>query len=240
MNYTFELAGILFELEFRKIKTMRLTVYQPNSKRADGLVKITAPEGTSRELIISFASSKLDWVKQQRKKFQENSTRLKTGTSGALLNGSTVYVWGEVYQLQLIEHSGNSRIKLDGGYVKMYIRSGSTKAKKQEVLDRWYRRLLKERAPEIIKKWEAHTGLSIKNLYFRKMKTCWGSCNYKKQTLRLNTELAKRKTECLEYVILHEMLHIIEKGHNKKFYRLLDKYMPEWKVIRKRMNTGEL
>jgi len=122
----------------------------------------------------------------------------------------------------------------------MYVRPGSTKAKRQEYLDKWYRRILKEAALAIVEKWEGRIGVEVKKIYVRKMKSHWGSCNYGKQTMRLNSELAKRKIECLEYVIVHEMLHIIESGHNRNFYRLLNKYIPGWKDIRKKMNRGDL
>jgi len=125
------------------------------------------------------------------------------------------------------------------GKMKLYTRPGSTKTKKEEILDKWYRNALKEAAPPLIKTWETRLGVEVKKLYVRKMKTHWGSCNCEKKTLRLNSELAKRGNEYLEYVIVHEMLHIIEKGHNQKFYRLLSKYLPDWKNIRKRMNMGE-
>jgi len=122
----------------------------------------------------------------------------------------------------------------------MYIRSGAAKTKRTEVLDRWYRRALKEAASPIIKKWESKIGVTVQKLFIRKMKSCWGSCNCKNRTLRLNSELAKRGVECLDYVILHEILHIIEKGHNCNFYGLMNQFMPEWKIIRKKMNSGEI
>jgi predicted metal-dependent hydrolase len=235
MNYTFQLASISFEVEFRKVKTLRLTVYPP-----DGRVKITAPIGTAPENIKRFAASKIKWVEEHRKKFREHSANLKPAAAGTLRNHSTVYVWGRPYTLELIERSGNAKITIDGDCMKFYVRPGSTKAKKQEVLDRWYRRILKETAPDIIKKWEPRIGVEVEKLYVRKMKSHWGSCNCQKRTLRLNSELVKRSPECLDYVIVHEMLHIIEKGHNPNFYRLLNRLIPEWKEIRNKMNSGNL
>ena len=155
-------------------------------------------------------------------------------------NKSTVYVWGVPYQLSIIAHRGNSKILLDGGTMKMYVREDSEKSKREEILDRWYRRILKQTAPPIIAKWEKIIGVKVNKLFVRKMKSHWGSCNCDRQTLRLNSELVKRSPECLEYVIVHEMLHIIEKGHNRDFYYLLNKYIPDWKNIRKKMNRGEL
>jgi len=148
-----------------------------------------------------------------------------------------VYVWGEPYILEIIEHSGYSKISFDNGIMIMRVPRNSARDHFQDVLDRWYRNTLKKSAPVIIEKWEKILGIEIEKLYIRKMKTHWGSCNYVKQTLRLNSELVKRSPECLEYVIIHEMLHIFEKGHNRDFYKLLGKYVPDWKAIRKKMNT---
>jgi predicted metal-dependent hydrolase len=228
MNYTFEISSISFEVEYRKVKALRLTVYPP-----DGRVKIAAPPGTAIDSIKKFASSKIAWTEKHREKFLSRS---KINTS--LKNHSTVYVWGAAYELELIERDGNCKVALADGLLKMHIRPGSTKAKKQEVLDKWYSRILKEAAPVIVEKWEERMGVEVKKLYYRKMKSHWGSCNGGKQTLRLNTELAKRRIECLEYVIVHEMIHIFEKGHNRNFYRLLNLYLPGWKIIRKEMNAS--
>ena len=151
-----------------------------------------------------------------------------------------MYVWGDPWELEIIERRGNPKIVMENGSLKMYVRPGSTKEKRQEFLDKWYSKILKEAALAIIESWEGRIGVEVKKLFVRKMKTHWGSCNNTRQTLRLNSELAKRKRECLEYVIVHEMLHIIEKGHNRHFYSLLNKHLPAWKIIRKRMNAGDL
>jgi len=230
MTYAFELAGISFEVEYRNVKTLRLTVYPP-----DGRVRIAAPAGAAPEFIRDFAASKIKWIEKHRERFLNHSKLIST-----LRNNSTVYVWGLAYELELVERPGNPKIAIANGHMTMYVRPGSPKAKRQEFLDRWYRRILKETASAIIEKWEGRIGVEVKKLYVRKMRSHWGSCNYKKQTVRLNSELAKRKIECLEYVIVHEMLHIIENGHNRNFYRLLNQYMPDWKSIRKKMNTGDL
>ena len=168
--------------------------------------------------------------------------------SGPVKNDSVVYVWGEALNLEVIERKGHPKIIISGGNMIMYVRpdfspglasAGPTPtAKRQDFLDKWYRETLKKAAPPIITKWEKRLGVSVKKLYIRKMKTHWGSCNYRKHTLRLNSELVKRGAECLEYVIIHEMLHIIEKGHNKRFYCLLNQYFPDWKRIRKKLNSG--
>ena len=225
----FTLAGVSIEFEYRAVKSIKMTVYPP-----DGRVRIAAPPGTSLAEIKNFAAARIAWIVKHRERFQNNSK-----SQGSLRNHSTVYVWGEPYELELVEHRGNSRIKIDGGLMKMYIRPLSPKAKKLEILDRWYRRILKEAAQPVIDKWAEILDIEVNKLYIRKMKSHWGSCNCQKQTLRLNSELAKRSPECLEYVVVHEMLHIIERGHNQNYYRLLNRYIPQWKVIRKKMNSGE-
>jgi len=225
-----EQTAIPVEVEFRNVKTLRLTVYPP-----DGRVRIIAPFRANREDIRKFAASKIAWINKQRAKFINHSK-----LTASLKNHATVFVWGDPWELEIIERRGNPKIVLEDGIMKMYVRTNSTKAKWQEFLDKWYSKILKEAAPLIIEKWEGRIGIEVKKLFVRKMKTCWGSCNSTRQTLRLNSELAKRKRECLEYVIVHEMLHIIEKSHNRKFYSLLNKYIPTWKIIRKKMNAGEL
>jgi len=225
-----EQTAIPIEVEFRNVKTLRLTVYPP-----DGRVKVISPLGVNREDIRKFVASKIAWIQKHREKFLNHSKLIVS-----LKNNSTLFVWGEPWELEIIERKGNPKIKLEDGLMKMYVRPGSTKAKRQEFLYKWYSKILKDQALPLIEEWEGRIGVEVKKLFVRKMKTCWGSCNGTKQTLRLNSELAKRKLECLEYVIVHEMLHIIEKSHNRKFYSLLNKYLPAWKIIRKKMNVGEL
>ena len=240
MNYSFEIASIRFEVEFRKIKTLCLTVYPPNSQRPAGMVKIAAPIGTTQDFIQKFAISKIEWVKNQQERFQKNQVGKKLKAEDPLKNNSTVFLWGNAYKLEIIERSGHPKIVIDSGCMKFFVRPDSTKAKRQEVFDKWYRKITKKAAEEKVKELESSIGVTVKKLYVQKMKTHWGSCNYKKQTLRLNSELAKRDPICLNYVIVHEMLHIIEKGHNQNYYRLMSKYFPDWKSIRKKMNSGEL
>jgi len=258
MSHVFWIASVQIELEYRNVKTLRLLVYPP-----DGRVKISAPLGMDIEHIKKFAASKISWVKEKREKYVGNqagkNSRLNgrtgpdagpsgqifpsgasPGKAGSLRNHSAVFVWGRAYELEIIERRGNHKIVLEDKYMKLYARPDSTRAKKLEYFNKWYSRILKEKAPLIIEKWEAVTGIKVKKLFVRKMKTKWGSCSPARQTLRLNSELAKLSPECLEFVIVHEMLHIIEKGHNKKFYRLLAKYIPDWKAIRKRMNSAAL
>jgi predicted metal-dependent hydrolase len=227
---TFKLGDILVKIEYKRIKNLRMTVYPP-----DGKVYISAPINTPKDVIQNFASSKSRWIEKHRIKY-----RNLPQTANSFRNREIYYVWGTAFELELIKRKGHPKIMLSNGRMLMSIPPRSTKAKKEALLNKWYRNLLRETAPVIIKKWEAAIGVTVKGLYLRKMKSHWGSCNYKNQTIRLNTELAKKSPECLEYVTVHEMIHMLEPHHDPAFYRLMNAYLPSWKTIRKKMNSGEL
>ena len=229
MNQKSLLDNSNFSVEYKNVKVMRITVYSPDAR-----VKIVAPTGTTPEHLNKFVISKIQWIKKHRERILNHSKITSLG------NNSAVYVWGKVYKLELIKRNGHPKIIIEDEQLKMYIKPLTAKSKIQELLDAWYRRIIKEAALAIIKKWEVIIGIEVKKLYVRKMKTHWGSCNYNKKTIRLNSELAKKDPMCLEYVIVHEILHIIENKHDNNFYRLLNKYLPNWKTIRKKMNYGEL
>jgi predicted metal-dependent hydrolase len=207
-----------------------MTVYPP-----DGKVRISAPLSTPGDTIEKFALSKIRWIEKYREKFRRGPK-----VKSLMQNREIHFVWGKAYSLELVEKKGRPKIELDEKNLRLYIPPGAAKEEKQRVLDKWYHRMIKEAAPALVKKWESVTGINIKKIFYRKMKSHWGSCNCRRQTIRLNTELAKKPPECLAYVIVHEMLHVIEPAHNRAFYRLMDSYMPAWKTIRKKMNAGEI
>jgi predicted metal-dependent hydrolase len=210
----------------------------------DGSVCISAPLGATQESIRQFAASKIRWIEKQRAKFRQNMQINGRSGDRALKNPDvknvTLCIWGNACNLELSEKTGRCKITLEGQTVKLRVPPGTAKSKKQQILDKWYRRLVQEAAPPLIRKWEPVIGVRINKIFYRKMKSHWGSCNYRRQTIRINTELAKKSPVCLEYVIVHEMLHIIESGHNQHFYRHMNSYVPNWKIIRKKMNSGEL
>jgi predicted metal-dependent hydrolase len=225
-----QIEDLRIEVEYKRVKNLRVTVYPP-----DGRIRVSAPLRADPGFITNFVLSKKQWIEKHQLKF-----RSRPGTGNLLRNGETHIVWGIPHTLEIIERIGHPKILLEEGRMLMYVRPGSTKAKKQELLDKWHHRILSEAAPELIQKWEGAIGVKITKCFYRKMKSHWGSCNYIKHTIRLNTELAKKPPECLEYVIVHEMVHMIEPSHNRNFYRLLDQFLPAWKAIRKGMNNGEL
>jgi len=172
---------------------------------------------------------------EHSEKFRQN-----TKSKGSLKNKGIQYVWGIAHKLEIIEKHGRAKIIQQNGILTMQVPPGTSKAEMQQILDKWYHRQLQEAAPELVNKWEKITGIKIKKIFYRKMKTHWGSCNTKKHTIRLNTELAKKPQVCLDYVIIHEILHVHEVHHNERYYKLMNKYFPDWKELKKKMNKGEI
>jgi predicted metal-dependent hydrolase len=224
------LDDIPITIEYKNIKTLRMTIYPP-----DGKVCISAPKNVTWEFIHAFAVSKIPWIEKHREKFRRN-VRVKNRFQDHEIH----YVWGSAYKLELFERRGHPKVILTENILRLCTRPATSKEEKQRILDNWYRRLIQDVVPRLIQKWEPLIGVTVKKVFLRKMKSHWGSCNYQNQTIRLNTELAKKPPECLEYVIAHEMIHIVEPSHNRNFYELMNKHLPAWKLIRKKMNAGEI
>jgi predicted metal-dependent hydrolase len=214
------------EVEYRRVKTMRLTVYP------DGKIKIAAPNHAIHQDIEAFVSSKKTWIEKHQDKFQN---RLPI-QDPSFVSGEIHFVWGIPCTLEIVERIGHPKIMAKNGKLIMSIKPGTTKEQKIVLLDKYYRNLVAEAAPKFIEKWKKPINVEINKIFYRKMKSCWGSCNYTKQTLRFNTELAKKHPECLEYVVIHEMIHIHEASHNKHFYDLMNAFYPNWKRIRRKLN----
>jgi predicted metal-dependent hydrolase len=208
----FKLGDIPVTVEYKNIKNLRMTVYPP-----DGKVSISAPKNAAWEFIQSFAVSKISWIEKHREKFRRNSK-----VKNCFQDHEIHYVWGLAYKLELVEQRGHPKIVLGAGILRLYTRPDASKEQKQKILDKWYRELLQKEVPRFIKKWEPVIGVTVKGIFLRKMKSHWGSCNCQKQTIRLNTELAKKPPEWLEYVLVHEMVHILEPSHNRNFYGFMN------------------
>jgi predicted metal-dependent hydrolase len=227
-----QIEDLKVEIEYKQVKNIRLTVYPP-----DGRIRISAPLRADPGFIRNFVLSRKLWIEKHQLKFRNRSGK-GSHRPGILQNGGIHFIWGVPHTLEIIERSGRPGILFADGRMGMYVRPGTTMAGKQDLLDKWYRRIVSETAPALIQKWEPAIGVKVTKCFYRKMKSRWGSCNHTRHTIRLNTELAKKPLACLEYVIVHEMLHILEPSHNRNFYRLMNQFIPSWKAIRKGMNTG--
>lgn len=227
MTTQIKLGDVTIEVVFKDIKNVHLSVYPPN-----GRVRISAPLRMDIDTIRVFAISRLGWVKQQQKKFQEQERE----TPREYLNLESHYVWGKRYLLKVIESEETPTVELKHKKMVLSVRPGTDDKKKQAIIDAWYREQLKNAVPPLIAKWEPLLGVKVERFFVRRMKTKWGSCNYKARNIRLNTELAKKPQECLEYVIIHEMAHLLEPTHNSRFVMLMDRFMPKWQFYRDKLN----
>jgi predicted metal-dependent hydrolase len=238
--------GIPMDISWKAVRVLRITVYP------DCRVGITAPRNTPPAELYNFIESKLPWLEKHLAQYREKA-RKTPGSVNRFADGEVHYVWGIPHSLRVIERRGHPRIALEAAsgmpaqhLMLMYVRPGSTTAQKQALLDKWRKSLLAQTAPPLAAKWEGpleaaskKKGFAVEKIYVQKMKTHWGSCNPARHTIRLNTELTLQRPECLEYVVLHEMVHFITASHNRVFYGYMNKLMPGWKDIRKGMNRGD-
>jgi hypothetical protein len=227
MTTQIKLGDVTIDVVFKDIKNVHLSVYPPN-----GRVRISAPLRMDIDTIRVFAISRLGWIKQQQKKFQEQERE----TPREYLNLESHYVWGKRYLLKVIESEETPTVELKHKKMVLSVRPGTDDKKKQAIIDAWYREQLKNALPPLIAKWEPLLGVKVERFFVRRMKTKWGSCNYKARNIRLNTELVKKPQECLEYVIIHEMAHLLEPTHNSRFIMLMDRFMPKWQFYRDKLN----
>lgn len=227
MTTRIELGDIAVDVVFKDIKNVHLGVYPPA-----GRVRISAPKRMSLDNIRVFAISKLAWIKQQQNKLREQVRE----TPREYLDRESHYVWGKRYLLKVVEADGTPEVELKHSRMLLRVRPGTNEEKMQDIVDQWYREQIKAVAPPLIAKWEALMGVTVDRVFVQKMKTKWGSCNPGKRHIRLNTDLAKKPRECLEYIVVHEMAHLLEPTHNTRFIALMERFMPSWPGRRDQLN----
>lgn len=221
------LGEIVLDVTQKKIKNLHLSVHPPT-----GRVRIAAPLHMDPDTIRIFAIAKLSWIRQQQQKFllQERETPRE------YLNRESHYLWGHRYLLEIEEKEATPEVQLKHSTLLLQVRPAASKQKKQEVLEEWYRGQLKKAALPLLETWERRVGVKVASFFVQRMKTKWGSCSPTTSTIRLNSELAKKPPECLEYLIVHELVHLLEPTHNQRFLSLMDQYMPFWQTTRDALN----
>lgn len=224
-----EIGGIAIELVRKKIRHIHLRVCPP-----DGGVRISAPLRMSLDVIRDFAGSRVDWVRKHQQRMRERPWPMPL----EYVDGERLYVWGRPYTLQVREANPSAGVELAGDSLILKVRAGAGRRKKQAVLDAWYRDQLLEVLPELTEKWERATGVKAKRYSVRKMRSRWGSCSPRNRDIRLNTELTKKSPACLEYVLVHELAHVLEASHNHRFKAIMDRFMPKWRALRKELRSG--
>lgn len=221
------LGEITIEVELKDIKNIHLSVYPPK-----GRVRIAAPSRMNLDTIRIYAISKLGWIKKQQKKFQAQVREAPR----EYLTKEGHYFLGNRYLLKVIEHDAPPKVAIQHKTIQMYVRPGTDLLKKQTIIKSWHRAQLKELIIPLITKWEQKIGVSVNEVAIKKMKTKWGTCNREASRIWLNLELAKKPIQCIEYIVVHEMVHLLERNHNEKFITYMNYYLPEWKEVRKELN----
>lgn len=220
--------NIEIDLVRKNIKNIHLTVYPP-----DGRVRLAVPRQMDDEDAQIFALSKLPWIIKQRKKY----TTLEKQEKNEYITGESNYYLGQKYLLNVMVTKGKEYVELrNQGYMDLYVRPTSTPEKREKVLFEWYRQKLKELVPFYIEKWEKIIGVEVKEFGIKRMKTRWGTCNTRDKRIWINLELARKAPQCLEYIIVHEMVHLLEKRHNKSFRDYMNEFLPAWKTIKNELN----
>jgi len=222
------ISNIKIDIVRKNIRNIHLAVYPPT-----GRVRIAAPLSVSNDSIRLFAISKFGWIKRNQRKFdgQERMPQRE------YKQRESHYFLGKRYLLNIIEKDEAPRVILKNKTsIDLYIRPDTTIIKRHEIMNEWYRAELKNQIPPIVEKWERVLKVNINDWHIKQMKTKWGSCNIEKKRIWLNLELAKKPEQCLEYIVMHEMVHLLERHHNERFIYYMDTYLPNWKQLKTELN----
>lgn len=223
---------IVIDIVRKDIKNIHLSVHPPT-----GRVRIATPRRVSDKALRLFAISKLPWIKKHIAKFESQERQ----PAREYVSGESHYYRGDRYLLNVIYQKGRPRVVArNKKYIDLYVREGSDTAQRERVMVEWYRRELKAMLPPLIEKWQAIIGVQPDEWGVKQMKTRWGSCNAPAKRIWLNLELAKKPEHCLEYVIVHELVHLLERRHNDRFISLVSKYMPNWRSYKDELNRFPL
>jgi predicted metal-dependent hydrolase len=231
MGTQFKLGDIAVDVSLKDIKNVHLSVYPP-----DGRVRISAPSRMSVDTIRVYAVSKLGWIKQQQKKLRAQERE----TPREYLDRESHYVWGKRYLLKVIENNEAPSVELKHSRMLLRVRPGTDDEKRRAIVEQWYREQIKKAVAPLIVKWEPVMGVKVERFFVQRMKTKWGSCAAGTLSIRLNTDLSKKPPECLEYIVVHEMAHLLVRHHNDRFSNLMDRCLPNWKVLRQTLNATPL
>lgn len=227
MSETIQLGEVSIAVTRKAVKNVHLSVHPPL-----GHVTLVAPTATRLEVARAYAISKLGWIRDQQTKLLAQVRE----TPRQFVERETHYLWGRRYLLSVVEKDAKPTVARDHRRITLTVRPGSTLAKRQEVMDEWHRAQMHQAVPTLIEKWEAKLGVKVSGYFLQRMKTKWGGCNHRVGNIRLNTELVKKPKDLLEYVIVHEMLHLVEPTHSERFVALLEQHYPTWREARVELN----
>ena len=231
MTKQIDVGGISVDVVFKDIKNVHLSVYPPT-----GRVRISAPARMRLDTVRVFAIAKLDWIKEHQRKLRKQERE----TPREYLDRESHYLWGKRYLLKISESDEAPLVEVKGKHLLLRVRPRADEHKKRELVEEWYRDQVKEAVPAMIAKWERRMDVKVAHLFVQRMKTKWGSCNPRSHSIRLNTDLAKKPLECVEYVVVHEMAHLIVRHHDDRFRGVMDECLPNWRQLQRMLNNAPL
>jgi hypothetical protein len=224
-------SGLTVEVVRKAIKNLHLGVYPPH-----GRVRVAAPLAVSDEAVRLAVIGKLAWIKRQQASFEAQPRQSRR----EMVRGESHYFLGQRYRLHVIEHSGARKVVVRKAFIDLYVHPETSAEQREQVLQRWYRKQLKALIPSLLDKWQVVLGVQAADWGIKKMKTKWGACTIEARRIWINLELAKKPVQCLEYIIVHELVHLLERHHNDRFQDLMDQCMPQWRLLREELNRGPL
>ena len=224
---TIELGDLSIDVTRKDIKNVHLSVHPP-----DGRVTLSAPSSTRIDVARAYAISKLGWIRNQ----QDKLARQMRESPRKFVTRESHYLWGRRYLLEVKYADAKPTVTLDHKRITLTLRPGSAGGKREQVMHDWHKSLLHQTVPPLIEKWQQRLNIEVSDYFLQRMKTKWGSCNHHSRNIRLNTELVKKPKDLLEYVIVHEMVHLIEPTHNDRFINILQEYYPTWHEARTELN----
>jgi predicted metal-dependent hydrolase len=231
-QYQITVNDLIVDVVRKDIKNLHLGVYPPS-----GRVRVAAPLRVNDEAVRLFTISRLGWIKRQQAKFEEQERQ----SARELVSGESHYYQGHRYLLNVVYQPGAPSVIIRNTRIMdLFVRPGSDTAARERVLTSWYRRRLKEEIAPLITKWEAIIGVQVAEWGVKQMKTRWGTCNSKAGRIWLNLELIKKPPHCLEYIVVHELVHLLERHHNERFIAHMNRFMPLWRYYREELNREPL
>lgn len=227
MTEMIQVGDICIAVTRKNIKNVHLSVHPP-----EGRVTLSAPAETRLEVVRAYAITRLSWIREQQEKLRSQARE----TPRAFIERESHYLWGHRHLLTVMERDTKPSVTVDHKRITLTVRPGSDHAKRASIIHEWHKSLLHGFIPTLISKWEPKLGVQVTAYFLQRMKTKWGSCNHKAGHIRLNTELVKKPKDLIEYVVVHEMLHLAEPTHSDRFISLLTEHFPTWREARAELN----
>jgi predicted metal-dependent hydrolase len=224
--------GLRVEIVRKDIKNLHLGVYPPN-----GRVRVATPHRVNDDAVRLAVIGKLGWIKRQKARFETQPRQ----SAREMVSGESHYFLGQRYRLHVSKQKGPAKVAVrNKSTIELYVRREFNAEQCERVLQRWYRQELKKLMPPVLEKWQNALGVQVADWAIKKMKTKWGTCTVEARRIWLNLELAKKPVQCLEYIVVHELAHLIERHHNDRFIAIMDEHLPQWRLHRQELNSAPL